>query len=306
MVVAGGLFAAAASLFFLLVEQPSTPRAGARGPGLVETIKGIPALYRSDRVFLRYGASRVVVMWGMSAFAFFTVFAVRDLGASDADAVRLTAVLVASQLIGSLGFGALGDRVSARWLPLYGSVIAVIGLLIALPRRQPGRDIHRNLRRRADDIHVHDLRSVGDPPSVAFSQAANLLRHPQPHLGTVYRCGANSRGRSCQRCRLHRDVRRGRGREFGRRPVDSRIRPRLRPPQPAAASHIEQGWRGTHQIKHVRQRPVLVERRLSNPSSAPSIVAGYTESRCMQSELQTEVGIRSRPIGSNWLQAVSR
>ena len=130
MVVAGGLFVVAASLFFLLVERPSIP-SRRRGPGLIETIKGIPALYRSDRVFLRYGASRVVVMWGMSAFAFFTVFAVRDLGASDADAVRLTAVLVASQLIGSLGFGALGDRVSARWLPLYGSVIAVIGLLIA-------------------------------------------------------------------------------------------------------------------------------------------------------------------------------
>ena len=80
---------------------------------------------------MRYGASRVVVSWGMSAFAFFTVFAVRELGASDADAVRLAAVLVASQLTGSLAFGALGDRVSARWMPLYGSVIAVIGLLVA-------------------------------------------------------------------------------------------------------------------------------------------------------------------------------
>ncbi|MCY3937512.1 MAG: MFS transporter [Chloroflexi bacterium] len=130
MVVAGGLFAAGASLFFLLVEQPTTPRKRS-GLGFVETIKGIPALYRADRVFLRYGASRVVVMWGMSAFAFFTVFAVRDLGASDADAVRLAAVLVASQLIGSLGFGALGDRVSARWMPLYGSIIAVTGLLVA-------------------------------------------------------------------------------------------------------------------------------------------------------------------------------
>ena len=130
MVVAGGLFAVAASLFFLLVERPSIP--GRRhGPGLVETIKGIPALYRSDRVFLRYSASRVVVLWSMSAFAFLAVFAVRELGASDADAVRLTAVLVASQLIGSLGFGTLGDRVNARWLPLCGAAITVVGLLVA-------------------------------------------------------------------------------------------------------------------------------------------------------------------------------
>jgi hypothetical protein len=52
----------------------------------------------------------------MSAFAFLSVFAVRELGATDADAVRLTAVLIASQLIGSLGYGALGDRVSVRWV----------------------------------------------------------------------------------------------------------------------------------------------------------------------------------------------
>ena len=130
MVAAGGLVAVAASLFFLLVERPSI-LSRRTGLGFVETIKGIPAVYRNDGAFLRYGASRVVVMWGMSAFAFFTVFAVRELGASDADAVRLAAVLVASQLTGSLGFGALGDRVSARWLPLCGSVIAVIALLVA-------------------------------------------------------------------------------------------------------------------------------------------------------------------------------
>ena len=130
MVAAGGLVAVAAILFFLVMERPSILSRPA-GLGFVKTIKGIPAVYRGDGAFLRYGASRVVVAWGMSAFAFLAVFAVRELGASDADAVRLTAVLVASQLTGSVGFGALGDRVSARWLPLCGSVIAVIALLFA-------------------------------------------------------------------------------------------------------------------------------------------------------------------------------
>lgn len=130
MVAAGALVAVAASLFFFIAERPSI--LGRRtGRGFVETIKGIPAVYRDDGAFLRYGASRVVVAWGMSAFAFLSVFAVREMGAADADAVRLTAVLVASQLTGSLAFGALGDRVSARWLPLCGSVISVIALLFA-------------------------------------------------------------------------------------------------------------------------------------------------------------------------------
>lgn len=115
MVAAGSLTAAAASLSFFIKEQPSVP-GGRIARGILQTISGIPEVYRRDGALCRYVASRIVVAWGMSAFAFLSVFAVRELGATDADAVRLTAVLIASQLIGSLGYGALGDRVSVRWV----------------------------------------------------------------------------------------------------------------------------------------------------------------------------------------------
>ena len=130
MIAAGCLAATAGTLFFFLREQPSPTTNGAAS-GVFQTIKKIPRLYAANRSLRSYAISRVVVGWGFAAFAFLTIYSVREMGASEKEAIGLTGILLTSQVLGSLGWGLVGDLKSPRWLPVGGSVMTVISLLFA-------------------------------------------------------------------------------------------------------------------------------------------------------------------------------
>jgi MFS family permease len=153
----GWCFAAAAvcmalSYAALAVTREPPVTAPAAAVPLRTYLRRIPGLLRRDRNFRRFLVARTVVAGGTMAPAFYTVYALRALGAEAWQVGVFTSVLLSGQMVGNLVLGWLADRrghllvialgaaamglasataLAATSLEVYAAVFALTGVLQA-------------------------------------------------------------------------------------------------------------------------------------------------------------------------------
>ncbi len=108
-----------------LTREPESTEARP-APPLREYVASLPAIFRRDPDYGRYLVGRLLLLLSTLAVPFLGVYAVRRWGVEAGDVALLTAVLLASQTLGTLGWGWLLDRRGSK------SVIELAGLAGAL------------------------------------------------------------------------------------------------------------------------------------------------------------------------------
>jgi MFS family permease len=107
--LAGSACLAFSYVFLALVREPPSPPLGARLPHLAY-LRRLPGLIRANRNLGRFLAARALAVAGQMANGFFTVYALKELGAGDAAVGIFTALMLAAQTAGAFAFGWLADR----------------------------------------------------------------------------------------------------------------------------------------------------------------------------------------------------
>jgi MFS family permease len=90
------------------------------------------SILRLNRDFRWFLLARVLGNFGMMAFAFYTVYAVKQLGVSEVKIGLMTSVYMATQIVANPIMGWLGDRWSHRRMMSIGMVSAAASALIAM------------------------------------------------------------------------------------------------------------------------------------------------------------------------------
>jgi len=114
-----------------LTREPPAVVTSPRVP-LGTYLSRIPALLRRDRNLMWFLASRSFAIFGMMASGFFTVYALRTLGAAPWHAGVFTAVLFAGQIAGNVVLGWLADHAGHRLTIMIGVGATVAANLVAL------------------------------------------------------------------------------------------------------------------------------------------------------------------------------
>ncbi len=91
----------------------------------------VKQILREDQSFRWFIVSRFLFQFGTMAAAFYTVYAVKQLGMSAVAAGAMTSVLFIVQVISNMGFGWLGDRIGHLPVLRLGAVSAVAAALLA-------------------------------------------------------------------------------------------------------------------------------------------------------------------------------
>lgn len=92
----------------------------------------IPALLRRDRNLTWFLAARAFAVIGMMAGGFYTVYALRALGAESWQVGVFTAVLLGGQIVGNVALGWLADRTGHRLVIMIGVAATVTANAVAL------------------------------------------------------------------------------------------------------------------------------------------------------------------------------
>ena len=95
-------------------------------------LRRLPGIVRANRSYGWYLVARALTVTGMMAVAFYTVQALRELGAAEWNVGGFTFALLAAQAGGGLALGFLADRFGHRVSLLVGSFAAVGANLMAL------------------------------------------------------------------------------------------------------------------------------------------------------------------------------
>jgi MFS family permease len=101
-------------------EATSTPVA------VATYLRRVPGLLRRDNNLSWFLVARALTLVGTMATGFYTVYALRRLGAPPPEVGVFTMVLFAGQIVGNVAFGWMGDRMGHR-IVLMAGVIATIG-----------------------------------------------------------------------------------------------------------------------------------------------------------------------------------
>ncbi len=109
-------------------EPPIVKSDSASQPSVLVQARNV---WSSDRTFRRYLIARCLVALTGLASAFFAVQATRELGATDGDVAIYSAILLASQTISTLGWGAIANRLKLMNVLLAGTVLAGLASLLA-------------------------------------------------------------------------------------------------------------------------------------------------------------------------------
>lgn len=116
-------------IWLLVVREPPMVKADpASQPNVLIQAKNV---WSSDRAFRRYLIARCLVALTGLATAFFAVQATRELGASDGDVAIYSAILLASQTISTLIWGAIANRLKLMNVLLAGTVLAGLASILA-------------------------------------------------------------------------------------------------------------------------------------------------------------------------------
>lgn len=94
-------------------------------------------ILKMDKTFRSFLISRFISQFGMMAFAFYTVFAVKQLGMSTITAGIMTSILMITQVVANPLLGRIADKWSRKWVLVSGSAISAISAVLALLIKQP-------------------------------------------------------------------------------------------------------------------------------------------------------------------------
>jgi MFS family permease len=126
-------FAALVGSFICLSLTVEPPLAsGKPRVGFLEYLRQLPAVLARDRDFTWYLASRAIGTLGSMGSGFYTVFALRTLGAPELEVARFTFVLLAGQAVANLVFGYVADHVGNKPVLVTGALAVVVGNAVAL------------------------------------------------------------------------------------------------------------------------------------------------------------------------------
>jgi MFS family permease len=98
----------------------------------------IKKILKSDPVFRNFLISRFLSQFGMMAFAFYTVYAVKQIGMDTLTVGIMTSVLLVTQTIANPLLGWLADHWSRKWILAIGNICAVVSALLATIIKEPG------------------------------------------------------------------------------------------------------------------------------------------------------------------------
>ncbi len=97
----------------------------------------IKEILQEDVSFRSFIISRTISQFGMMAFAFYTVFAVKSLGMSNLTVGVMTSVLLITQVASNPILGRLADKWSRKWVLALGGVCAVLSAILAMVITNP-------------------------------------------------------------------------------------------------------------------------------------------------------------------------
>ncbi len=99
--------------------------------------KIILTIFRTDTTFRSFLISRFVSQFGMMAFAFFTVYAVKKLGMSNLTVGVMTSILMITQVVANPFLGKLADTWSRKGVLVLGSFVAATSSVLAFLIKDP-------------------------------------------------------------------------------------------------------------------------------------------------------------------------
>jgi MFS family permease len=100
--------------------------------------QNILKILKQDKVFTRFLVSRLLSQFGMMAFSFYTIYAVKKLGMSDITIGVMTSILFITQTISNPILGWLADKWSRKWVLVVGGFCTVLSILLAVLITDPG------------------------------------------------------------------------------------------------------------------------------------------------------------------------
>jgi MFS family permease len=94
--------------------------------------KDVQRILRIDPQFRNFLISRIISQFGMMAFAFYTVYAVKILKMDTITIGIMTSILMMTQVIANPVLGRIADKWSRKWMLVLGGIAAAISAILAL------------------------------------------------------------------------------------------------------------------------------------------------------------------------------
>jgi MFS family permease len=94
-------------------------------------------ILKTDRHFFNFLLGRFVSQFGMMAFAFYTVFAVKILGMSTITVGIMTSILLITQVVANPLLGKIADEWSRKWVLVLGGVASTASAVLAIVIKNP-------------------------------------------------------------------------------------------------------------------------------------------------------------------------
>lgn len=119
------------SFFFLAAAKEPSLASSKPHVSLADYIRRLPEILRRDRNFTWYLGYRGLAVLGSLANGFYTVYALRTLGAPEWHVAQFTFVSLAAQTVANLIFGSFADRFGHKPVLVVGAAAALLGNLVA-------------------------------------------------------------------------------------------------------------------------------------------------------------------------------
>ena len=121
-----------------LAKEPES-RSSKPHVGMLSYLRSLPDVLRRDRDFAWYLGTRALAAFSGMGNAFYTVYALRTLGAHEDVVASFTFVLMGSQAVANVAMGALADRVGHKPVLVLGYAASAVGNLLAVTASGPER-----------------------------------------------------------------------------------------------------------------------------------------------------------------------
>lgn len=126
------LFFTTISLTFLGLTKERQAKGVRKALPFQEYVAGLPAILRKDRAYTRFLIFRIVLTLGTMAIGFLALFAIREWGVGDQEAATFTSIMLGSQTIANLAWGALADRRGYKIVNELAGLCVGLAALVAL------------------------------------------------------------------------------------------------------------------------------------------------------------------------------
>jgi MFS family permease len=120
------------SYFFLAATKEPAIKSLKAPVGTLDYLRTLPDILRRDRDFTWFLLARTLSPFGAMSTGFFTVFALRTLGAPEYKIAEFTLVLLAAQTVANFAFGYLADHRGHKLVLIAGAVALIVGNVLAL------------------------------------------------------------------------------------------------------------------------------------------------------------------------------